>query len=126
MADMTKNILVIDDDVLVLRSVRNLLERQGFKVLAASSGDEAKNLILSNDINLIISDIRMPGQDGIALIGEIKQLIQQREMMEIPFVFITGYASEDAPIEAIKLGAKDYLLKPFDLDELLAAVRKNI
>jgi two-component system response regulator AtoC len=63
----------------------------------------------------------MPGQDGIELLKKIRA-----NGIETPFVFITGYASENAPIDAIKLGARDYLLKPFNLDELLESVKKYI
>ena len=74
--------------------------------------------------DLVISDIRMPGADGISLIKKIKDTGSKNA--QTPVILITGYASEDAPIDAIKLGVKDYILKPFDLDELLTSVRKYI
>lgn len=123
---MKKKILVIDDDKLVLKSIRQLLERATYEVGCASSGDEAEKLVGDNRFDLAICDIRMPGQDGIAVAKKLKALLQSRGLPEIPFVFVTGYASEDAPIDAIKLGARDYLLKPFDLDELLKSVKQNI
>ncbi len=123
---MAKKILVVDDDALVLKSVQNLLKKQGYDVISANSGDTAKEKLFSSSIDLIISDIRMPGKDGITLIKELKEILKRKEAKEIPFIFITGYASEDAPIDAIKLGAKDYLLKPFDLDELMNSIKALI
>lgn len=123
---MPKRILLIDDDVLVLKSLQNLLTREGFELECAKSGEEAANKIKTNAVDLIICDIRMPGQDGISVMRRLKQVCKEGVGSEIPFIFITGYASEEAPIDAIKLGAKDYLLKPFDLGELVASVKQHI
>ena len=65
---MKKKILVIDDDPLVLKSLQSLLTRQGYEVECAKNGDEAENKIRSHPFNLIISDIRMPGRDGLSCI----------------------------------------------------------
>ena len=118
---MEKKILIIDDDSLVLKTLQNLLSRQGYEVICAKSGEEAIRHLEFGDFNLIISDIRMPGQDGIELLKKIRA-----NGLETPFMFITGYASENIPIDAIKLGARDYILKPFNLDELLESVKRYI
>lgn len=123
---MTKKILIIDDDALVLKSIQNLLKRQGYEVIVSNNASDAKQKILVDKFDLVISDIRMPGQDGISLITDMKSLLQQANKPEVPFIFITGYASEEAPIDAVKLGAKDYILKPFDLDELINSVKAQI
>lgn len=123
---MRKKILVIDDDALVLKSLQNLLTRENYEVECVKSGGEAEAGLRQKSPDLIICDIRMPGQDGISVIKNLKSICQSELKKEIPFLFITGYASEEAPIDALKLGAKDYLLKPFDLDELVNSVRKNI
>lgn len=124
---MKKKILIIDDDPLVLKTLQNLFIHSGYETECVKNGNEAIAKLKSNtEFNLVISDIRMPGKDGIAVINEIKKICKEQLRKELPFLFITGYASEEAPIDAIKLGAKDYLLKPFDLDELLASVKKNI
>jgi CheY-like chemotaxis protein len=121
-----KKILLIDDDKLVLKSIKKILEQIPYEVLCASDGHTAQDLMFKNQFDLVICDIRMPEQDGIDVIKRLKSYAQSKSVPEIPFIFITGYASEDAPIDAVKLGAKDYLLKPFDLDELLNSVQKNI
>ena len=123
---MKKKILVIDDDALVLKSVRNLLTNEGYEVECAKNSEEAELMIRRFPFNLIVCDIRMPGKDGISAMKDLKHLCQTEFKLDIPFILITGYASEEAPIDAIKLGAKDYLLKPFDLNELSESVRKHI
>lgn len=120
---MNKKILIIDDDPLVLRSIQNLLTRAQYAVECAKNAEEALAKLRDNSFNLVISDIRMPKEDGISLMKSIKE---KDAKFNIPFIFITGYASEDAPIDAIKLGAKDYILKPFDLDELLKSVKEHL
>jgi len=121
-----KKILVIDDDVLVLKSVKNLLKRSSYDVTCVNDGKQAIENVSNEDFNLVICDMRMPGQDGLSVVNEIQAYLKRKNRSQVPFLFITGYASEEAPIEAIKLGAKDYILKPFDLDELIESVAKNI
>ena len=123
---MKKRVLLIDDDPLVLKTIRKLLEREDCLVEAAKTAQEGLEKGKSADADLIICDIRMPETDGIELIRQIKDARKNNGKTEIPVIFITGYASEDAPIQAIKLGAKDYILKPFDLDRLLESVKENL
>jgi len=118
---MKKKILIVDDDSLVLKTLQNLLSRHNYEVHCAKSSEDALRQVESGNFNLIVSDVRMPEQDGIELLKKIRA-----NGLGTPFVFITGYASENTPIDAIKLGAKDYILKPFNLDELLESVKKYI
>ena len=124
--EQKRKILVIDDDRLVLKSLANLLKQQGYDVVCASDGPEAESLLRKAPPNLIVCDIRMPRQDGVTVIRNLKRISREETGVEIPFIFITGYASEEAPIDAVKLGAKDYLLKPFDLDEFLKSVGEHV
>ncbi len=119
-----KKILVIDDDGLVRKSISKILERDGYDVSCAKSGEEARQILSTSSYDLIVCDIRMPGEDGISFLSKLRQVSKDQGKPEIPFLFITGYASEDAPIHAMKLGADDYILKPFDTDQLLAALKK--
>ncbi|MBI4430791.1 MAG: response regulator [Candidatus Omnitrophica bacterium] len=123
---MAKKILLIDDDALVLKSVKRLLENQGYEVISVKNSEEALKVSESASFNLIISDIRMPGENGIATVRKIQEMLKRSTRADIPSIFITGYASEEAPIDALKLGAKDYLLKPFDFNELISSVKRNI
>ena len=123
---MPKKILLIDDDVLVLKSTGSLLERQGYQVTRAKNCEEAIQCINSANFDLIISDIRMPGNDGIATVKKIKEKLTSSSQSLPPFILITGYASEEAPIQAIKLRASDYVLKPFDNDLLVSSIKKAL
>lgn len=118
-------ILLIDDDVLVLKSVKRLLEQNGFTVETAKTGAEGVEKATANGFDLIICDVRMPGLDGLATISEIGEQDRAKNR-KTPVIFITGYASEEAPIRAIKLGVSDYILKPFDIDQLLASVKNQL
>lgn len=118
---MKKKILIVDDDALVLKTLENLFLRQGYEVSCVKNSEEALQRTAGDAFNLIVSDIRMPGSDGIEMLKKIRA-----NRVETPLVFITGYASENTPIDALKLGAKDYILKPFNLDELLESVKKYI
>ncbi len=115
-------ILLVEDDVLVLKTVEKLLNGSGYNVTAARNGEEALKVIKDKHFDLIISDIRMPGLDGIQTIERLKQV----EQRPTPVILITGYASEEAPIDAVKLGVVDYILKPFNNEELLESVRRAL
>lgn len=120
---MSKRILVIDDDPLVLKTLKNLLVKNGYNILAFKDSEQAMSQMLNDDFDLILCDVRMPGLDGIELISQFNKERQKNGRTETPVIFITGYASQEAPIKALKLKAKDYILKPFDLDKLLKAVK---
>ena len=123
---MKKNIIVIDDDPLVIKTIKKLLDKEGYSVDIAKTSKEGLEKCKLQDYHLIICDVRMPEIDGIELITEIKKYRKDANMLDIPVIFITGYASEEAPINAIRLGAKDYVLKPFDMDKLLESVKNNL
>jgi len=123
---MKKNILVIDDDKLILKTIRRLLEKKGYAVVCASDPDEAEDLASKTNFDLLISDIRMPGKDGISLIRKIKEEHFKQGNPDPPFIFITGYANENTPTEAERLGANGYILKPFDLEIFLSTIEKAI
>ena len=123
---MNKNILIIDDDPLVIKTIRKLLEREGYFVEIAKSASEGQEKIKDGNFQLIICDIRMPQTSGIELIRQFKKNQKEEDKVEIPVIFITGYASDAAPEEARELGAKDYILKPFDIDKLLTSIKKYL
>jgi two-component SAPR family response regulator len=112
------DILVVDDDDVLRQSLLLLLESEGFSVTGAASGPEALSLAREHYYGLVLCDVRMPGMSGLEAIRELKDSIA-----DAYFVVMTGYASEDAPIEALRLGVDDYLRKPFDLELFLEKVR---
>jgi CheY-like chemotaxis protein len=112
------NILVIDDDRVILDLFDKVFKKLGFKVLLTSDGKNSVDLVKRTGPDVILLDIKMPGMDGITALREIKTVDQDVEV-----IIMTGYASLDSALEAIKQGAFDYLEKPFArLDQVVNAV----
>ncbi len=123
---MLQRILVIDDDPLVGGSVKTLLQKQGFGVSVASMGLAALDLALREDFDLIISDVRMPGMNGILTLQSINDLRRQFRKPSLPLMILTAYEDKTVRETARKLGVRDFFLKPFELEPFLAAVRQNL
>lgn len=116
-----KKILLIDDDVLILKTIRKLLSLEGYEIFECKNAEESLALIKKKTFDLVITDIRMPGLNGIQMLEKMRG---DQQNQNLPVILITGYASEDAPLEAFRLSADDYILKPFNSDQLLASVRR--
>lgn len=117
---MKKNkfsILVVDDEDSIRNRCVQLLQKKDYSVQGVSDGEQALFLIKKDNFSLVIADIRMPGLNGIDLLEKIKETCPDTEV-----VMITGYGTVDNAVEAMKLGAYDYLTKPFDMDRLLKVV----
>jgi CheY-like chemotaxis protein/acyl-CoA thioesterase FadM len=123
---MKKKILIIDDDKLVAKSVERLLKVKGYEVTLAHSGSEAIEISSKNSFDLIISDIRMPGMDGIETLKKIKEHQEKSDGPKCEFMAITGYAADDAPAEGAKLGITNFILKPFESTRFLDAVENAL
>ncbi|GEM_PF-549475 len=123
---MKKKILLVDDDPLVLKSLSILLEKEGYIVSLASDGHSAIQKAKESTFDLVISDIRMPGLDGLQTIEDIQR--HQREQGNPPshFMVITGFAEDEAPQRAVDLQITEFLVKPFDINRFLQAVRDQI
>ena len=119
-----RKILVIDDDKLVLESVNKVLKREGYETSLAQSADEAINEARKESFDLVISDIRMPGKNGVEAIREIRKLFDEKIRKDIPIIFITGYAEMSDQLKAEHLG--EVLLKPFDLSKLVMTIREYL
>jgi DNA-binding NtrC family response regulator len=118
---MLKDILIVDDDSLVCDSLREMLTFEGYAVDTALSGPAALNKIKEDGFNLILSDIQMPGMNGLDLLKEIKGLNSDALV-----VFITGHGHIDGAVEAIKLGAYDYITKPIDDLRLRVTIQRAL
>jgi len=118
---MAKKILVIDDDRLVLNTLRKLFSKEAYDVVTAQNGKEALEIIKKADFDLVIADIKMAGMDGVETATAIKKYFNERNKPEIPVVFITGYADIADQKHAQNLG--EVLIKPFDNKELLENVK---
>lgn len=121
-----KNILVIDDDHLVVKSLSRLLEVAGYIVKTAESGQEALAKISESKFDLIIADIRMPVMNGVETIQNIQQYLQNNDKNRIPVIFITGYTDSNVQDDAKKLNASDFIYKPFDKELFLRSIKQAI
>jgi two-component system response regulator HydG len=117
MMTIKETILVVDDAVDTLEVLRRNLTSQGYQVFVASSVAEALKVLESTGIDLIITDLKMPRSSGLDLIKHVRENLKDIEIM-----MMTGYASIEGAVEAVKSGAEDYLAKPFTDEELFAAV----
>lgn len=121
---MAKNILVIDDDGIVTKSICGLLNKSGYSADALNSGLEAiEKIVQDTHIDLIVVDIRMPEIDGVETVKRIKEILKSKGKPEIPVIFITGFSDSKANSEAKELG--QVLLKPFDNREFLDYINNS-
>jgi two-component system, NtrC family, response regulator HydG len=118
---MSTRILIVDDEVRYRELYMSILDSAGFKTQAASSAEEAFGIIQSHVPAMVVSDVRMPGASGIELLR-----MARKEHPGLPFLLVTAYADVRDAVSAMRLGAVDYLSKPVDLDELLAAVNDAV
>jgi FixJ family two-component response regulator len=114
-------ILVIDDEKIIHESCGRVLQEEGFEVETALSGQEALEKLKEKRYNLVLSDIKMPGMSGVETLEKMK-----KEVPDITVVMFTGYSSVETARDTMKLGAFDYIPKPFTPEELLAVVKKAL
>jgi DNA-binding NtrC family response regulator len=110
-------ILLVDDEVVFTTNMAKLLTNRGYKVTGVNSGDAAVHALEENSYDVVVLDLKMPGMDGITTLKEIKKLGLFTETL-----ILTGHGSIDSALEAIKLGAYDYLTKPCEISELVAKI----
>ncbi len=113
----TNTILVVDDEPNYLIVLSELLRDEGFEVYTAPDGREALTIVRDVDLDLVVTDMQMPGMDGMALLEEIKGVNK-----DLPVVIITAYAEIDKAVAAMQAGAYSYLAKPFSNDELIVTI----
>jgi len=119
---MEKNkALVIDDEQIVLDSVSKILTDENYEVDVSLSGREGLNRAIQKEYDIVLTDIRMPDIGGMRVLRDVK-----RAKPSLPVVIITGYASVKSAVQAMKLGAADYIEKPFTPDQLLKAVNSAL
>lgn len=115
------HVIVADDEEIVLSLVRDMLEDEGYLVEVAPNGPDALKLVEKGPVDLIITDIRMPHMNGIELAAKAREI-----RPNVVVIFITGYADVNSAKDAIKQGAFEYILKPFELKEIRQAVDKAV
>ncbi|MDD2463769.1 MAG: sigma-54 dependent transcriptional regulator [Desulfobulbus sp.] len=114
-------ILIVDDEPNYQIVLAELLKDEGYEVFTADSGKAGLPIVYSTDLDMVISDMKMPGMDGIEFLAKIKEYNR-----ELPVILITAYAEVEKAVEAMRLGAFTYLAKPFSNQQLLASVTKAV
>jgi DNA-binding NtrC family response regulator len=118
MLNPLKRILVVDDEKSMTELLGIMLRREGYEVLAAGSRSSAADLLARNHVDMVITDVKLPDGDGTEILRHVKAASP-----ETAVIMMTAYGSTQAAVGAMKLGAHDYLIKPFDVDELKIVVR---
>ena len=108
-----KKILIVDDDPKICETLSDILEESGYEVFTAFDGQNALEKIRMDSFNLVITDIKMPIMDGMALLKEI-----EKSHSNVEVIVITSYGNQGQQVEATRLGAYEYLTKPLNLDQL--------
>ena len=116
------NFLLVDDEEEFVRAVTERLRKRGFTAECAFTGTDALNQLEKNDsIDIVILDLRLPDIDGIKVLGKIKT---KNPLIEV--IIISGYSAINSAVESLKLGAFDYLEKPFDLNDLISKLNQAV
>ncbi len=110
-------ILLVDDETVFANNMSKLLTRRGYQVTAVNSGGAALQALMENSFHVMVLDLKMPGMDGIATMHEMRKLGLFAEVL-----ILTGHGSIDSALEAIQLGAYDYVTKPCEIAELVSKI----
>jgi DNA-binding response OmpR family regulator len=116
---MSATILIVDDEENLRLTLSRVLSKSGFTVTTAASGEDALRLLQAGAYELTFIDLLMPGMGGLALLGELRKLYP-----DMPVLILTAHATLDSAIEAVRQGARDYLVKPADPDLIIARVKE--
>ncbi|MGB7952041.1 MAG: sigma-54 dependent transcriptional regulator [Candidatus Binatia bacterium] len=116
---MSGVILVADDEVALRHNISEALEEEGYQVRQAPNGGEALKLLESADFDVVLTDLRMPGTDGLTVLKHVREVSPQTLV-----VIMTAFASVDTALEALRLGVQDYILKPVSLHDVLGKVNR--
>jgi DNA-binding NtrC family response regulator len=118
---MRRRILIVEDDEIFLRPLQRTLEVAGYDVIVTPSGEEALDALKGDDVDLVLTDKRLPGMDGVDLVRRIRA-----DHPDLAVIVMTAYGTIESAVEAVRLGAADYLVKPLESAELLIVVRHAI
>lgn len=115
------HVLLVDDEEIFTRNISRLLTHRGYRVTAVNSGDAAIRALEEQPFDVLVLDLKMPGLDGITTFREMLKL-----GLLVETIILTGHGSIDTALEAVKLGAHDYLTKPCEIDELVAKIESAL
>src|SRR5262249_14994923 len=120
-AERGVTVLVADDDPAIRGNLALLLRSEGYEVREAADGNAASLALAEPGVAAALLDLKMPGRDGLAVLRDHAERLE-----EVPVIVVTAYGGSSAAIEAMKLGAYDYVTKPFDLDEVVFTLRRAL
>jgi two-component system nitrogen regulation response regulator NtrX len=120
---MVATILVVDDEKNIRRALRMVLEGSGFNAIEAASAEECFEQLASNEVDLVILDVRLPKMSGIEALAKIRS---EPETRHLPVLMVSGHASVAEAVKAVQLGATDFFEKPLDRDRVLVTVRNAL
>ena len=118
---MKRRILVVEDDGIFLRPLQRSLEVAGYDVIVRPSGEDAIDFLKHDDVDCVLTDKRLPGMDGVEVVRRLKA-----EHPDLAVIVMTAYGTIESAVESVRLGATDYLVKPFEVAELLIVIRNAI
>jgi len=114
-------ILVVDDDAIVVKSCKRILEAEGFEVITVPSAEDALETVKKYDFDLLLIDVKMPKRDGMYLMREVK-----KDLPDIPIIVMSGYPTPETVADVLELGATQFIPKPFRPDELIKTIHQVI
>lgn len=120
-ANQEIKIVVVDDEPEILRTLKRILSRKGYEVVTFDSPLNALDYLKTERVNLILTDLKMPGMDGVQLLLRVKQ-----SHPSLPVILLTAYATIETAVTAMQQGAFDYLRKPFDIKKIYEIVERAI
>ena len=121
LSGLNARVLVVDDDPAVGKVLTALLTQAGISCLVAVNAGAALNVMASQPVDAVITDLRMPGMDGVELLGRIVE-----QWPEVPVIMLTAHGTVGVAVEAMKKGAADFLMKPFDREEIVYTIQKHV
>ncbi|MEM5790404.1 MAG: sigma-54 dependent transcriptional regulator, partial [Syntrophobacteraceae bacterium] len=118
---MKSKLLIVDDEVSILKSLSGILRDENYGVNLASSGEEALDIVKKDPPDLILLDVWMPGMDGLAVLEQVKTLQPQ-----VPVIIISGHGTIETAVKATRMGAFDFIEKPLSIDRVLVSIQNAI
>jgi DNA-binding NtrC family response regulator len=116
------SILIVDDEEGMRKSLSILFQKEGHRIYQAENGEGALDQLSRNEIDLVITDLRMDGMDGLHLLGHMRG----NKLSGVPVIVMTAYGTIDSAVEAMRIGASDYIAKPFEYDDILHRAKRAI
>jgi len=118
---MRRRVLIVEDDEIFLRPLQRSLEIAGYGIIVRASGEDAMEVLKHEDVDCVLTDRRLPGMDGVELVRRLKV-----EHPDLAVIVMTAHGTIESAVESVRLGAADYLVKPFEVSELLIVIRHAI